>query len=270
MPELPEVETVARTLSPRIVGRSIVAVRVREHRLRVAVSAALPAALTGRRVLGVERRAKSLIVALERGRVWVIHLGMTGRFTLRAATEPARAHDHVIACLDDGSALVFNDVRRFGRMAVVDVARVADEVGHGIEPLGPAFTPEFLFRVSRRRRLAIKSLLMDQRCIAGLGNIYANEVLFHAGVRPGRGAGRLTRRECAAIVEATRRVLHEAIARGGSTISDFRDGFERFGTYQRLHAVYGRAGEACRRCGVPVRARVLVGRSTFYCSRCQR
>jgi len=270
MPELPEVETIATGLAPRLAGRQVRRVTVHEPRLRVPLAATFPDGLEGRRLCDLRRFGKSLVATLDDDRRWVVHLGMTGRFTLRAAAVPRRLHDHVVVLLDGDEALVFNDVRRFGRMAVVAAAGLADEVGRGIDPLASAFTAAFLFTISRDRRVAVKSLLMDQRLIAGLGNIYANETLFHAGVRPRRRAGRLTRAECERIVVAARAVLAHAIVCGGSSISDYRDGFERFGTYQQHHHVYGRAGEPCRRCRAPIRGCVIVGRSSFYCSRCQR
>jgi len=270
MPELPEVETIARGLAPHIVGRRVERVQVRETRLRVPLAADFARRLEGRRIRGASRTGKSLVLDLDDGRRWVVHLGMTGRFTLRPEQAGSRTHDHVRVTLDGGSALVFNDVRRFGRMVIVEASALAAEVGSGVDALGAEFTPAFLFQTSRRRTLAIKSLLMDQRLIAGLGNIYANEVLFHAGIRPRRRAGRLTRRECQQIVAATRTVLRAAIRDGGSTISDYQDGFERSGTYQRRHRVYGRAGEPCRACDAPIRGCLTIGRSTFYCSRCQR
>jgi len=269
MPELPEIETIAVGLAPRLAGRQVRRVLVHEPRLRVPLAAGFAGGLEGRCLGDVRRVGKSLVAALDDGRRWVVHLGMTGRFTLRAAAMPRRPHDHVVVLLDGDEALVFNDVRRFGRMAVVESAALADEVGHGVDPLAPAFTAAFLFATSRARRLTVKSLLMDQRLIAGLGNIYANEALFHAGVRPRRRAGRLSRRDSERIVAATRRVLAAAIACGGSSISDYRDAFERSGTYQEHHHVYDRTGEPCRRCRTPIRGCVIAGRSSFYCPSCQ-
>jgi formamidopyrimidine-DNA glycosylase len=269
MPELPEVETVRRSLAPEIVDRVVRAVVVRDRRLRGGVARSFAGALLGRRLAGLERRGKFLLVPLDDGRVWLVHLGMSGRLTLGAGGGPARRHDHVVVTLDDGRALTYNDPRRFGRMAVLDPARVAAETGAGVDPLAAEFTAAALFALTRRRRVSIKALLMDQRRIAGVGNIYANEILFHAGVRPRRRAGRLGRADCERVVAATRAVLADAIAKGGSSISNYRDGFGREGWFQLELAVYDRAGEPCRRCGGAVRACVVVGRSTFYCPRCQ-
>ena len=271
MPELPEVETIVRGLEPVLCGRRIVAVDVRDPRLRTAIPPDFAARLTGRRIAGMSRHGKFILLALDDGGIWLVHLGMTGRVTLGTPERTARPHDHVVVRLDDGRALTYNDPRRFGRLAVIAADATAAETAAGIDALSPALTAEFLHARSRRHgRTTVKSLLMDQREIAGLGNIYVNEILFRAGVRPRRRAGRLTRAECARLAAATRSILGAAIARGGSSISDYRDGFERSGSYQRRHQVYDRAGEPCRRCGGPVRGCVVTGRSTFYCARCQR
>jgi formamidopyrimidine-DNA glycosylase len=269
MPELPEVETVVRSLGPELVGRRVVGVTVRERRLRGEIAPQFGARLTGRRIDAMARRGKYLLATLDDGRVWLVHLGMTGRLTIDAVGGGARPHDHVVVQLDDGRLVTYNDPRRFGRMAVLDAASAARETGAGLEPLDGSFTAAALFALTRRRRTSIKALLMDQRRIAGLGNIYVNEILFHAGVRPRRRAAGLRRVDCGRIVDATRAVLAEAIRLGGSSISDYRDGFGREGRFQRELAVYDRAGAPCRACATPIRARVVVGRSTFYCPRCQ-
>jgi formamidopyrimidine-DNA glycosylase len=270
VPELPEVETVVRSLAGELVGRRVVAVTLRERRLRGGVAADFAARLRGRRIVRLDRRGKYLLARLDDGAVWLVHLGMTGQLTLAAASRPDRVHDHVVVALDDGRLLTFNDARRFGRVAVVAAETLRDEAGDGIDPLADGFTAEALFALTRRRRTSIKALLMDQRHVAGLGNIYVNEILFHAGIRPRRRAGRLARAECERLVASTRGVLEEAIRRGGSSISDYRDGLGRTGEFQLRHHVYDRATEPCRRCGTSIRKHVHAGRSSFYCPRCQR
>lgn len=270
MPELPEVETIARSLAPHVVGRRIEHVLVREPRLRQRIARDFATRLQGRRIVALGRSGKTLVAVLDDERRWLVHLGMTGRFTLRGAGDPRRPHDHVVVGLDDGRRLVYNDVRRFGRLLVVSAEAVAAEVGRGLEPLAEATRPDVLARLARGRRLPVKALLMDQRLLVGIGNIYASEILFHAGVRPRRRAGRLTRAEWERVVAAMRRVLDDAIACGGSSISDYRDGFERFGSYQQRHRVYDRRGDPCLACGTPIRSAVVAGRSTFYCPACQR
>ncbi len=270
MPELPEVETVVRSLAPELVGRRVVEVSVRETRLRGGVAADFVARLTGRRIGAIRRRGKYLLAALDDGQVWLVHLGMTGRLTLGTAEQGGLRHDHIVVRFDDGRLLTYNDPRRFGRVAVIGAGSVPAETGEGVDPLAPEFTAAALFALTRRRRTPIKALLMDQRRVAGLGNIYANEILFRAGIRPRRRAARLGRTDCERLVAATRAVLAEAIRRGGSSISDYRDGLGRSGWFQLRHGVYDRAGEPCRRCATVIRVRVVCGRSTFYCPNCQR
>jgi formamidopyrimidine-DNA glycosylase len=270
MPELPEVETIARSLAPHVVGRRVVAVRVRERRLREPVAAGFGAALTGRRITALARAGKTLVATLDDDRRWLVHFGMTGRLTLVEGPPSARLHDHVEIVLDDGRRLVYNDVRRFGRLVVVSPDAVHGAVGRGLEPLGPDAGPERLAALARRRRLSVRAFLMDQRVLLGVGNIYASEILFQAGVRPRRQAGRLRPAEWARVVAGMRAVLEEAIACGGSSISDYRDGFERSGSYQLRHHVYDRAGEPCAVCGARIRSLVIVGRSSYYCPACQR
>lgn len=270
MPELPEVETVRRGLGPELSGRRIRAVVVRDARLRGGVAADFAARLVGRRIESVGRRGKYLLATLDDGRIWLIHLGMTGNLTLTSQAAPPRQHDHVVVELDDGRVVTYHDPRRFGRMAVVEGAKATLETGEGLEPLEPGFTAEALFALTRARKTSVKALLMDQRRVAGLGNIYVNEILFQAGIRPRRGAGRLTRAECVRLVRATRQVLAAAIRAGGSSISDYRDGLGQPGWFQLRHRVYDRAGAPCRRCATPIRSLAIVGRSTFYCPSCQR
>jgi len=261
---------VLRSLAPALTGRRVAHVEVRERRLRGGLARSFAARLTGRRIDALGRRGKYLLATLDDGHVWLVHLGMTGRLTLAPEKGIALRHDHVVVTFDDGQVLTFNDARRFGRMAVVDGAAARAETGGGLDPLGPEFTADALFALTRRRRTPVKALLMDQRRIAGVGNIYANEILHHAGIRPRRRAARLKRTDCVRLVEATRAVLTDAIRRGGSSIADYRDGLGRTGWFQLDHRVYDRDGDPCRRCGTPIRSRVVVGRSTFYCPRCQR
>jgi formamidopyrimidine-DNA glycosylase len=269
VPELPEVETVVRCLAPELRGRRVRRVDVHETRLRGGLAPDFAARLRGRRIGDIGRRGKYLLAHLDDGRVWLVHLGMTGRLVLSTVPVPAARHDHVVVHLDDGRRVTFNDARRFGRMAVLDPDAVATETGAGVDPLADDFTGAILGALARGRRTSVKALLMDQRRIAGLGNIYVNEALFHAGIRPGRAAGRLRRADCDRLAAAIRRVLEHAIARGGSSISDYRDGLGRSGWFQIEHRVYDRAGEPCRKCATPIRARTIVGRSSFYCPRCQ-
>jgi len=270
MPELPEVETLRRGLARAVCGRRIEAVEVRERRLRRPLARSFACALLGRRIDGVRRRAKYLLFDLDDGSVWMVHLGMSGTLAVMPAALPNGVHTHVIVTLDDGRTLRFHDPRRFGLMRVGAPDRLVELAALGVEPLGPGFSPEFLHQTARGRRRAVKGLLMDQRIVAGLGNIYANEILFAAGVRPGRRASRLSRAQAASIVGATGAVLGEALASRGSSISDYRDERGEPGAFQKQFRVYERAGQACVRCGSVIRRLVIVGRSSFFCPRCQR
>ena len=268
MPELPEVETVCRTLRPHLLGRRISDVDVREPRLRWPIDSDFAVGLRGRRIVDVRRRAKYILVDLDDGRFWVVHLGMSGRLVV--GDPPAElGHVHVLVALDDGSRIYYRDPRRFGMMRL---AREESDLGEvGVEPLGPRFTDGFLWDLrTRHRRLTVKSLLMDARRVAGIGNIYANEALFEAGIRPTRRFGRVTRREMARLAIAVPSVLRRAIDSGGSSLSDYRDAEGRLGAFQKGFHVYDRLGEPCRSCGVAIRSRVISGRSSYYCPQCQR
>jgi formamidopyrimidine-DNA glycosylase len=270
MPELPEVETVRRGLAEAVTGRRIATVTVHERRLRRPLARGFAAALAGRRIEGVRRRAKYLLLDLDDGAAWLVHLGMTGTMVVVPAEEPRRIHTHVVAELDDGRTLRFHDPRRFGLMRVGAPDRMEELTALGPEPLDGDFSPDFLHATARRQRRAVKSLLMDQQVVAGLGNIYVNEILFGAGVRPSRRTSRVTRADAVRIVAETGRVLQEAIALRGSSISDYRDERGEPGAFQDTFRVYERDGQPCSRCRGTIRRRVIVGRSSFFCPGCQR
>jgi formamidopyrimidine-DNA glycosylase len=274
MPELPEVETIRRSLEPRLAGRRIEEVRVRERRLREPVPAArLRRLARGRRIVGLARRAKYLEILLDGDLCLLVHLGMSGRLQLRRRGEPFEPHVHVVFALEGGLDLRFRDPRRFGLVDFVPArARAADRRLRdlGPEPLSGECTADYLFERSRGLRRPVKNFLMDARHVAGVGNIYACEALFRAGIHPRRAAGRIGRASWARIAASLTEVLGAAILQGGTTINDFEDGDGNEGWFQVSLAVYGRAGEPCPCCRRPVRARVLAGRSTFFCSRCQR
>ena len=270
MPELPEVETLRRGLAATVVGRRITAVTVHERRLRRPLARSFAAAILGRRIEAVRRRAKYLLLDLDDGAVWLVHLGMSGTLVVVDADAPLKRHTHVVVALDDGRSLRFHDPRRFGLMRVGAEPRLAELRTLGVEPLGDAFTAGFLHQRARAQRRAIKSLLMDQQVVAGLGNIYVNEILFAARVRPTRRTSRVSRIEAERIVAATATVLDQAIAARGSSISDYHDERGEPGGFQHRFAVYERAGEACFACATPIRRRTVIGRSSYYCPSCQR
>jgi formamidopyrimidine-DNA glycosylase len=268
VPELPEIETVRRTIAPHVIGRRIVALDIRERRLRRPIAADFAARLTGRTIVDVRRRAKYLLLDVGDGLRWVVHLGMSGRFCVGRPPEDL-SHVHVIAILDRGGELYFRDPRRFGLMMLSSDDRDLGTLG--VEPLEEGFSAAMLWAATRRhRRVSVKSLLMDQRVVVGVGNIYANEALFEARIRPTRRAGKLTRADAARLVDAVRAVLERAIAGRGSSLLDYRDADGNTGDFQRSLRVYEREGEACRACGGPIRRRIIGGRGSFYCSGCQR
>jgi formamidopyrimidine-DNA glycosylase len=277
MPELPEVESLRRILVRSAVGRRILNARVGEKRLRRRVAADLAAKTSGRRIEKLSRRAKYLIVELDGDDVMLVHLGMSGSLTHRhdgfRADDFDPRHDHIEFLLDDGSRLVYNDPRRFGMVSLVDraaLASTAELKGLGPEPLSREFNADYLAAKARGRSAAIKNLIMDQRIVAGIGNIYASEILFLAGVRPTRKAGRVTRSEIKKIVAATPEVLRAAIGRNGTTFRSYRDSRGRPGRFAERLRVYGREGEPCYTCSTPIRNVVVGQRASFFCPKCQR
>jgi formamidopyrimidine-DNA glycosylase len=271
MPELPEVETTRRGIEPWLVGRRIERLVVREWRLRWRVPRTLPARVAGAAIRSVGRRATNLLVATDAGTLlW--HLGMAGSLRILDADSPPLAHDHVDLVLDSGRCLRFNDPRRFGCLLHV----AGDPASHRLlarlapEPLSDAFRAEGLWRKARGRRASIKSLLMDSRVVVGVGNIYASEALFRAGIRPGLAAGRVSRARMEALVAAIREVLGEAITVGGTTLRDYVNPQGMPGYFAQRLFVYERAGKPCRRCGTAIRQFTQGQRSTYWCPRCQR
>ena len=271
MPELPEVETTRRGIEPHLVGRTVARLAVHEPRLRWPVPDALRAALEGRAVAAVRRRAKYLLIDVAGGSA-LVHLGMSGSLRLADPAEPRRKHDHVEIALDSGTTLRYHDPRRFG--CVLWHPAGAPEhpllAGLGPEPLSDDFDGERLFAATRRKDVAIKVLIMNAAVVVGVGNIYASEALFAAGVRPGRAAKRITRAEAARIADAIKAVLARSIDEGGTTLRDFVGGDGEPGYFAQRLAVYGRGGEPCRACGAIVGRRTLGQRSTFWCPACQR
>lgn len=278
MPELPEVETICRGLRKHLLGRTIE--RVEVHSADVIHQKELDAAafsrvLTSQTIEGVQRRGKYILFQLRHdgGESWLVcHLRMTGRLLLRPQGETRSKHTHAVFTLDDGRLLLYEDVRRFGGFTYheQDPRMLPPLLDLGPEPLTETFSAESFRACCRGRKRPVKSQLLDQHIVAGIGNIYADEILFRAGVRPRKQAARLTSGECAAIVQATKEVLTEAIDAGGSTIRDYVDSEMQSGSYQFAHQVYGRAGEPCRRCGTILKSVSVGGRSSVYCPTCQK
>lgn len=271
MPELPEVETTRRGLAPRLLGTRITGVRVREPRLRWPVTPELAEALTGTRVLRLERRGKYLLVGCDRGTL-IVHLGMSGSLRLLQEEAPPTTHEHVDFTLENGWIVRLRDPRRFSALLwePKELSRHPLLARLGPEPLDRAFNADWLYRQTRRRRASIKQALMDGRLVAGIGNIYANEALFHAGIRPSTPAKRLSRVRCARLAVAIKKTLQLAIRAGGSSLRDYVGSNGELGYFQSKLWVYNRAGMPCRACGTPIRERRLGQRSSFYCPLCQR
>jgi formamidopyrimidine-DNA glycosylase len=282
MPELPEVETVRRGLEPILIGNAFARVEQRRPDLRFPLPKRFGERLSGRRVEALDRRAKYLLARLDDGEVLVMHLGMTGRFSINgSAMKPPPKHEHIVFHLGDGTAVRYSDARRFGFMDLVPAATLDSHalfMGLGVEPLSEALTPGWLAARLRGKANSIKAALVDQRLIAGLGNIYACEALYRAGISPLRLAGSLATKsgkptkKTEALVASVKAVLEEAIKAGGSSLRDYKRADGRLGRFQHRFKVYGREGKPCPRkgCGGTVRRIVQGGRSTFYCPTCQR
>jgi len=281
MPELPEVETVRRGLAPAWEGRRIIRVETRRADLRFPFPANFNQRLTGARLTHMGRRAKYLVGELSTGEALVMHLGMTGRFTVWDkkigtyvhATAGDPKHDHVVFELEGGTRVTFNDPRRFGSMDLwpageLDVYPAFD--GMGPEPLSNQFSGAALREAFRGKKTPVKSALLDQRVVAGLGNIYVVEALFRAGVNPEKLAGAISGPRVEKLAVAIRQVIGEAIEAGGSSISDFAAADGSPGYFQHRFQVYDREGEPCVTCAKPVKRIVQAGRSSFYCGRCQK
>jgi formamidopyrimidine-DNA glycosylase len=272
MPELPEVETVRRGVEPHVLGRRITRVVVREPRLRWPVAPDLPTTLANRQIVATERRGKVLQLVLDSGDRLLIHLGMSGRLYVLRTGHALLKHDHVDIELDDGAMLRFHDPRRFGAMllwrAGESMPQLLANMGH--EPFSDAFSGAYLYALSRGRRSAVKSFLMDGQVVVGAGNIYAAESLFRAGIRPNRAAGRVSRAAYDRLAGTVRDVLAAAIEQGGTTLRDYAGADGAPGYFQQQLDVYGRAGESCHVCSTPIRRLVIGQRSSFYCPSCQR
>jgi formamidopyrimidine-DNA glycosylase len=295
MPELPEVETVRAGLEPVLRGRRFVRVEQRRKDLRFPLPEHFAERLTGRKVSRLERRAKYILMHLDHGEVLAVHLGMTGRFSITRSGRrkvsqlgefthdygaDAR-HDHLVFTMSGGAVVTYNDARRFGYMTLIPAADIEQDAffrGLGVEPLSDDLNPAYLARRALGKKVDLKAFLMDQRIVAGLGNIYVCETLFRAGLDPWKGASRLATKTGKPTFAAARlapqitAVLADAIRAGGSTLRDYKQANGDIGSFQKEFAVYGREGETCARpgCRGTVRRKTQGGRSTFYCPSCQR
>lgn len=270
MPELPEVETTRRGLAPHVEGRRVVTATLRRPDLRWPIPTEIQQVLPGQRIVEVRRRAKYLLLDTAAGSA-VLHLGMSGSLRVLPADTPVRAHDHVDLALDSGQVLRFNDPRRFGCLLWQPAGEVHELLaGLGPEPLSDAFDGDYLFALSRGRSAPVKTFLMDQKVVVGVGNIYVAEALFAAGVSPLRAAGKVSRERYQQLAGQIRRILGHAIERGGTTLRDFISPDGAPGYFEQELSAYGRGGEPCPRCGRPLKQAAIGQRATVWCGHCQR
>jgi len=270
MPELPEVETTRRGVAPYCQGQVVSELVVREPRLRWPVPERLPAFMAGQKIEAVERRAKYLLFKTSAGSL-MVHLGMSGSLRMVEPGQLPGKHDHIDILLKSGSCLRFHDPRRFGSFLWVEPGGKHSLLDHlGPEPLSDKFDGDLLYRLSRGRSGPVKGFIMDSKVVVGVGNIYANEVLFLAGIYPRRPAGRISRARYRLLADRIKQVLTSAIEQGGTTLRDFVGGDGKPGYFAQRLFVYGRSGEACKHCGGTLREIRLVQRSTVFCVTCQR
>lgn len=274
MPELPEVETVRRGLEPVMTGQRIAHADIRREGLRWPFPANMAGRLVGQRVERLRRRAKYILVDLNGGETLIIHLGMSGRMLISDGAELIK-HDHVVLDMENGVRITFNDPRRFGMMDLCTTEKLDEYrlfVDMGPEPLGNSFDAEYLKAKLKGRKLPIKSALLDQKTVVGLGNIYVCEALWRAKIAPTLLAGKITARKLQELAPTIRDILSEAIDAGGSSLKDYRQADGELGYFQHSFAVYGREGEPCKTegCGRNITRIIQSGRSTFYCPKCQK
>lgn len=270
MPELPEVETTRRGIEPLLQKQTISNIIIRQRKLRWPIPRSLNQKLSGQEIHGVLRRAKYLLIDTSAGYL-LIHLGMSGHLRIVAESTPTKKHDHFELVLTNGKSLRFNDPRRFGAVLWAGVQPEKHKllVDLGPEPLETTFTGSHLYARSRRRSRAVRDFLLDGKIVAGIGNIYANEALFNAGIRPTRAAGSISQARYITLAQAIRDTLTLAIKAGGSSIRDFRQSDGKPGYFQQQLHVYGRDGQPCQQCHRKIRALTLGGRRAFFCTHCQ-
>jgi len=274
MPELPEVEVIRRGLQNHLPGHRVVNIATSRKKLRLPMPRRdLNHYILSAKIKSLARRAKFLLIAMDNGACLIVHLGMSGRLGIFPADTPVAKHDHLRLLLNNAMELRFNDSRRFGFILVLPPDRTFAGTmlaNIGPEPLGPDFTPEYLKKCAAGKNRPLKNFLMDSRVVAGIGNIYACEILFHAGLNPETKVGRLTKKHWEKVVESSCRVLQSAIASGGTTISDFVNASGKSGYFQLQLQAYGRESQPCSCCATPIAKKTMGGRSTYFCPKCQK
>jgi formamidopyrimidine-DNA glycosylase len=271
MPELPEVETTCRGIAPHVIDKNINSIIVRDSRLRWPVEPAVSVATAGRSILKVERRAKYILLQLDNGHL-IIHLGMSGSLRILDEKSPHEKHDHLDICLNSGVVIRYRDPRRFGSVhwTCDDPYKYWLLKDLGPEPFSEEFTGAYLYKRSRGRSLSVKLFIMDSHNVVGVGNIYANEALFQARIRPHAQAGKISLPRYERLAKSIKIILNDAIAQGGTTLRDFVSGAGRPGYFQQELSVYGRGGQPCRLCNRALRVTLINQRATYYCGTCQR
>lgn len=270
MPELPEVETTRRGIEPHIIGKTIQHAIVRQYKLRWPIPRNLNQQITNQKVESVQRRGKYLLVKMASGHL-ILHLGMSGSLRILECSTPPDKHDHIDIVFNNGQCLRLRDPRRFGAVLFSKNEPLKHKLlrNLGPEPLGSDFNSNYLFNKSRNRKIAVKLFIMDSKIVVGIGNIYANEALFLAGIHPKRSAGRISVKRYELLVNAVKQVLHAAIKAGGTTLRDFTAEDGRPGYFTQKLNVYGKTGVPCPKCGTPIRQLNQGQRSTYYCPQCQ-
>ncbi|HEX20406.1 MAG TPA: bifunctional DNA-formamidopyrimidine glycosylase/DNA-(apurinic or apyrimidinic site) lyase [Acidiferrobacteraceae bacterium] len=271
MPELPEVETTCRGLRPQLLQQRITAVKIHNASLRWPIPQTLKRQLPGQTIHNITRRAKYLLISVDSGQL-ILHLGMSGSLRVLPLSAPRHRHEHFEIVLQNQQCLRLRDPRRFGAVlwGGPDALQHPLLASLGPEPLSPAFHAAYMYQVSRQRQRAIRDLLLYSRIVSGIGNIYANEALFRAGIRPQTAAGKISMKRYTVLIEAVRHILQQAIEAGGTTLRDFTQSDGNPGYFQQQLRVYGRDGQACPQCQRPIRKQKLHGRTAYYCSNCQR
>ena len=270
MPELPEVETTRRGIEPHLLNQTITGAVVRQGQLRWPVPRALQKKIMGQKIHAVDRRGKYILLKLDTGSL-MLHLGMSGSLRITDSATPPEKHDHIDLQFNSTQCLRLRDPRRFGSLHWI----TSDPMQHkllknlGPEPLCDVFDSEYLYNKSRKRKLAIKLFIMDSKVVVGVGNIYASEALFRAGIRPSRAAGKVSRKEYDRLTGVIKQVLQDAIRCGGTTLQDFTNSEGKPGYFKQKLLVYDRKGQACIHCGTPIKHRVMGQRATYYCPNCQ-
>lgn len=276
MPELPEVEVVCRGLKPHLLGQQVVSIQHSGLQLRLPVPmVSMEKEMLGATILDIQRRAKYIQIFLDTGAMLIIHLGMTGNLGIFPSSKSKVKHDHLYWSLGNGKELRYHDVRRFGFLVMLSEKEVSNRENtvfktSGLEPFDEKFSGTYLYNKTKGKDVMVKTFIMNSQIVVGIGNIYANESLYSAGIRPTRKVARITKKQWTTLAAAIRQILSHAIECGGSTISDFLNASQQRGYFQMNFKVYGKSGKQCSQCKTPIKSKKITGRASFYCPLCQK